>query len=266
MIIDEGWRMMIEQGVLAGFPVRYLERTGSTNQVAIDMTKNGAPTDTVVAAESQAGGRGRLGRSWHSPAGSNLYFSMILRPALPPEDLPKITLAAGLALCLAVEKVTDLSLMLKWPNDLLLDGRKLAGILAETVNIKGEPTAVVLGVGLNVNAGAAAFPADLRERATSLLIVTGHEYRRSELLAAIVSELKRQLRRFERSGFNGILAEWRKRDATLGRELTWLTRNGGIVRGVSLGPDDSGQLLIKDADGKIHEVLSGDISLGPVHE
>ncbi|MCA1765127.1 MAG: biotin--[acetyl-CoA-carboxylase] ligase, partial [Desulfobulbaceae bacterium] len=101
MIIDEGWRKMIEQGALAGFPVRFLERTGSTNQVAIDMAKNGAPTDTVVAAESQTGGRGRLGRSWHSPAGSGLYFSMIMRPALPPEDLSKITLAAGLALCLA---------------------------------------------------------------------------------------------------------------------------------------------------------------------
>ncbi|MFN2367314.1 MAG: biotin--[acetyl-CoA-carboxylase] ligase, partial [Desulfurivibrionaceae bacterium] len=89
---------------------------------------------------------------------------------------------------------------------------------------------------------------------------------RSEMLAAIVAELQRQVRRFERSGFKGILDDWRKRDLTLGRELTWLIRNGGVVRGVSLGPDDSGQLLIKDADGKIHEVLSGDISLGPVHE
>ncbi|MFN2369100.1 MAG: biotin--[acetyl-CoA-carboxylase] ligase [Desulfurivibrionaceae bacterium] len=259
MIIDEGWRKMIEQGALAGFPVRFLERTGSTNQVAIDMAKNGAPTDTVVAAESQTGGRGRLGRSWHSPAGSGLYFSMIMRPALPPEDLSKITLAAGLALCLA-------ALLLKWPNDLFLEGRKLGGILAETVNIEGGPTAVVLGIGLNVNAAAAAFPADLQDRATSLLIETGREYCRSEMLAAIVAELQRQVRRFERSGFKGILDDWRKRDLTLGRELTWLIRNGGVVRGVSLGPDDSGQLLIKDADGKIHEVLSGDISLGPVHE
>jgi len=265
VIIDEGWRKMIEQGALAGFPVRYLERTGSTNQVAIDMAKIGAPTDTVVAAESQTGGRGRLGRSWHSPAGSGLYFSMIMRPALPPEDLSKITLAAGLALCLAVEKVTDLALMLKWPNDLFLEGRKLGGILAETVNIKGEPTVVVLGIGLNVNAGAAVFPADLQERATSLLIETGRVYRRSELLAAIVTELQGQVRRFERSGFKGILDDWRKRDLSLGRELAWLTLNGRVVRGVSLGPDDSGQLLIKDAEGKIHEVLSGDLSLGSVH-
>lgn len=261
MIVDAGWRKMIEQGDLAGIPVRYLAETGSTNQEAIEMVKHGAPIYTVVAADSQTEGRGRLGKNWYSPAGTGLYFSIILRPALPPEDLPKITLAAGLAVCLGVEKVTNLALLLKWPNDLLLSGRKLGGILAETVNIQGEPTAVVLGVGLNVNSPAAAFTGDLQDKAISLLIHTGREYRRSDLLPAIVAELKKQVRRFEQSGFKGILDEWRQRDATVGRELTWLTNSGLVVRGVSLGPDDSGQLRIRDGEGKIHEVLSGDITL-----
>ncbi|MEN8136449.1 MAG: biotin--[acetyl-CoA-carboxylase] ligase [Thermodesulfobacteriota bacterium] len=264
MIEDPAWQQMGEHGVLADIPVHLLAGTGSTNTVAIDLAKDGSPAYTVVAAESQSEGRGRLGKSWQSPPGTGLYFSIILRPDLAPEDLPKITLTAGLAVCLAVEKITNLALMIKWPNDLLLDGRKLGGILAETVNGHGHRTAVVLGIGLNVNSPTTAFPADLQDKATSLLIHTGNEYRRSELLTSIVTEVKKMVGRFERDGFADILNEWRQRDATLGQELAWVAQSGELVRGVSLGPDDNGQLLIKDRLGRIHEVLSGDINLAKV--
>ncbi len=261
MIKDPAWLKMADLGALADIPVHLLAETGSTNAVAIDLAKDGSPAYTVVAADSQSEGRGRLGKSWQSPAGTGLYFSIILRPDLAPEDLPKITLMAGLGVCLAIEKVTNLSLLIKWPNDLLLDGRKLGGILAETADIQGQRTAVVLGIGLNVNSPQGAFSTELQDKATSLLMHTGSEYRRSELLAAIVIELKSLVNKFERDGFADILNEWRKRDATLGRELAWVTHNGEIVRGVSLGPDDTGQLLIKDHRGRIHEVLSGDLNL-----
>ncbi|MCK4838681.1 MAG: biotin--[acetyl-CoA-carboxylase] ligase [Desulfobulbaceae bacterium] len=261
MIKDPAWLKMGEHGALADIPVHLLAETGSTNAVAIDLAKAGAPAYTVVAAERQSAGRGRLGKSWQSPAGTGLYFSLILQPNLAPEDLPKITLMAGLGVCLAIEKITNLSLLIKWPNDLLLDGRKLGGILAETVHRPGHQTAVVLGIGLNVNSPQGAFSTELHDKATSLLIHTGSEYRRSDLLASIVTEVKKLVCRFERDGFADILNEWRRRDATLGRELAWLTHNDKIVRGVSLGPDDTGQLLIKDHLGRIHEVLSGDLNL-----
>jgi BirA family biotin operon repressor/biotin-[acetyl-CoA-carboxylase] ligase len=264
MINDPAWRKMGEQGVLADMPVRLLAETGSTNAVAIDLAKYGSPAYTVVVAESQSEGRGRLGKNWQSPAGTGLYCSIILRPDLPPEDLPKITLMAGLAVCLAVEKVTNLALLIKWPNDLLLGGRKLGGILAETVHNHGQRTAVVLGIGLNVNSPTTAFPAELQDKATSLFIHTGREYRRSELLTSIVTKVKKLVSRFERDGFTDILNEWRQRDATLGRELAWVTHSGEVVRGVSLGPDDNGQLLIRDRQDNIHEVLSGDINLAKV--
>ena len=264
MIKDPAWRKMGEHGGLADIPVRLLAETGSTNAVAIDLAKDSSPAYTVVAAESQSEGRGRLGRNWQSPAGTGLYFSIIMRPDLAPEDLPKITLMAGLAVCLAVEKVTNLALLLKWPNDLLLGGRKLGGILAETVQSHGQRTAVVLGIGLNVNSPMTAFPAELQDKVTSLLIHTGREYRRSELLTSIVTEVKELVSRFERDGFTDILNEWRQRDATLGRELAWVTQSGEVVRGISLGPDDNGQLLIRDRQDNIHEVLSGDINLAKV--
>jgi BirA family biotin operon repressor/biotin-[acetyl-CoA-carboxylase] ligase len=261
VIEDQAWRLMGEEGELAGLPVRLLAETGSTNEVAAHLAGSNAPAYTVVAAETQSAGRGRLGKSWQSPAGSGLYFSLILRPALAPADLPKITLVAGLAVCLAVEKVTRLPLLIKWPNDILLGGRKLAGILAETVVVPDRRPAVVLGIGLNVNTPATVFPADLRGKATSLFIHAGREYQRSALLIAIVAEIKRQVGRFERDGFAEILTEWRQRDAYLGRELTWVALDGALVRGISLGPDDNGQLRVRDRRGRIHEILSGDISL-----
>lgn len=261
MIKDRGWQEIVEFGTLGDIPVRLLAETGSTNQVAIDLAKDDSPTYTVVVAEEQTEGRGRLGKKWQSPAGTGLYFSIILRPNLAPEDLPKITLMAGLAVCRAIERVTSLSLLIKWPNDILLGGRKLGGILAETADSPTQRIAVVLGVGLNVNSPLTAFSAELHDKATSLLIHTDKEYCRSELLAAIVDEVKRQVSRFERDGFAFILDEWRKRDATLGQELAWVTHSGEVVRGVSLGPDDTGQLLIKDRLGRIHEVLSGDVNL-----
>lgn len=261
MIADKNWQEMIEHGALVDISVHYLGETGSTNQVARALVERGAPTYAVVVADSQTEGRGRLGKKWLSPPGTGLYFSIILRPVLPPEDLPKITLAAGLAVALAVEKISNLSLMLKWPNDLLLDGKKLGGILGETVNLPGEPTAVILGVGLNVNSPITAFPADLQDKVTSLLIHTGNEHSRSDLLLSVFTELKKQIQRFERSGFQGILDDWRKRDATLGKKLNWVSREGRVVMGVSMGPDEYGQLLIKDEKGQVHEVLSGDINL-----
>lgn len=260
MTPDLAWHEMTLSGQLGERQVCFLSETASTNDVALAMARNGAPTGTLVVAEHQSRGRGRLGREWLSPAGVGLYCSLILRPRLDPADLPKLTLGAGLAVSRAVEFVTALRPLLKWPNDLWLAEKKIGGILAEARFDQGAPV-VVLGIGLNVNTAPDSFPPELREKVTSLASHSGREFLRSALLAALVDEVMAMLARQEREGFAGILADWRQRDATLGRDLEWLTQTGAAVRGLSLGPDEDGQLRIRDAAGMVHEVLSGDISL-----
>ena len=262
LIFDPAWLQMGEEGNLDGFPITLLEETISTSEGAMEQAGNGAAAYSVVVAETQTGGRGRLGKSWQSPPGTGIYCSIILQPDLCPEDLPKITLAAGLAAAKALEAVTKLSIGIKWPNDLILEERKLGGILCETAGMQREARPVViLGIGININSPRSVFPADLQDTATSLLIVTGSEHCRSDLLKAILLEVKKTVELFEREGFALILSEWRQRDVTLGRELSWVTMTGDVVKGVSMGSDDSGQLLIRDKRGRIHEVLSGDVNI-----
>lgn len=262
MMRDPLWQAMRETERLAGHPVSFLEETDSTNNVALALAKAGAPAGTMVVAESQSAGRGRLSRQWLSPPGCGLYVSFILRPTMELGDLPKITLAAGVALCRAVVNATGVGTQLKWPNDLLLQGKKCGGILTEADGLLAEaPPLVILGIGVNVNTPPALFPAELQGKATSLAVATGREFLRGPLLAALVEEVESVVRRLEQGAFAAILAEWRQRDGLIGQRLAWLTPQQTVVTGVSLGPDDEGRLHIRDDGGAIHEVLSGDLAL-----
>ena len=259
---DDLWQTMILTGELGRYPVHFFTNTGSTNDLALALSNTGAPDSTLVVADSQNAGRGRLaGRSWHSPPGTGLYFSLILRPRLAPADFPKLTLAAGLALCKALENHTHCQPRLKWPNDLFLHNKKCGGILTETQAVAGAgQTAVVIGIGLNVNTPPETF-AELRVKATSLLAETGASYERGPLLAAILSELDLVVARLEQGDFPSILAEWRQRDIHAGRQVSWVNTQGRIITGISLGPDEEGLLHIRDGQGQVHTVISGDISL-----
>jgi len=248
-------------GRLGARAVCFLPETASSNEVAFKLARDGAAGGTMVVAERQSQGRGRLGREWLSPPDVGLYCSLILRPDLEPTDLPKLTLGAGLAASRAIESVTALRTMLKWPNDLWLSGKKVGGILTEARFTQQGAPLVVIGLGLNVNTTLEAFPAGLQGKVTSLAHHAGREFARSTLLATLWDEMLSMATRLERQGFDGILADWRQRDATLGRELEWLSRNGVVVRGISLGPDEDGLLRIKDSAGLVHEVISGDLSL-----
>lgn len=262
MMHDSLWQAMREGGRLAGRAVHFLEQTDSTNSVAMALAREGAPAGTVVVAESQSAGRGRLARQWFSPAGSGLYASLILRPTLPLHDLPRITMAAGVALCRAVARATGVTPQLKWPNDLLLQGRKCGGILTETDGLLAAgPPLVILGMGLNVNTPLAVFPAELRDKVTSLAATTGQEFLRGPLLEALAEEVEAVVHRLEGGDFAGILAEWRQHDGLLGQRLAWCTPQHTVVTGVSLGPDQEGRLHIRDEQGTIHEILSGDLTL-----
>ncbi len=241
-----------------------VEETESTNLLALELGTNGAAAGTVIVAETQTSGRGRLNREWYSPPGTGLYFSLILFPKLIAADLPKITLAAGVAVCEVIESEYQLVPGIKWPNDLLLDGKKIGGILCETGPVRGDQlsrdTLVVLGVGINVSIPEVDFPNVLRNKATSLQAYSGKKYAKESLFEAILVNLETNIVLLEQGKFEKILEKWRTRDALKEKILSWLDPAGNVVTGEALGIDDYGQYHIRDAQGAVHQVLSGDIS------
>ncbi|MBU0730319.1 MAG: biotin--[acetyl-CoA-carboxylase] ligase [Proteobacteria bacterium] len=258
---DPLWREMLETGFLGDFPVSYRDVVDSTNVIAMDMARSGAPTGTVVVAGSQTSGKGRLGRKWLSPPGSGLYFSIILRPRLALDDLSRITLAAGVAVCQALEATTGLSPRLKWPNDLLLNGKKFCGILTETAGISSpDSIPVIVGIGMNVLNAKSSMPADLQGKVTSLFEEGETVYGKGVLLEECVARVLGQVDVLEKGDFNAIIREFDRRDAIKGKHCYWLTPAGAVVSGVSLGVDERGVLHIRDNQGRVSEVISGDIN------
>lgn len=241
----------------------HLQTTDSTNLVAKKLAEEGCPAGTAVIAEAQLQGRGRLGKSWSSPAGKGLYCSIVLRPALALTDFPQLTFVAGLSVARAIENLYTVQIDLKWPNDIYLNGLKCGGILTESSclnSAEGERYAIV-GIGLNVNSTLTDLPHDIQQTATSLVIQT-HELRSiEELFDEIREELDREVLKFEKEGFFQVIQRWRKRDFLKGKMLNWLSVKKEPVLGISLGADDSGRLHVQDIEGVVHEILSGDIRL-----
>ncbi len=245
------------------YPIHFFESIPSTNTLAKKLAENGALHGTAVIAANQTEGRGRLGKNWHSIACKGLYCSIIVRPRLGVQDYPKITLAAGLGVALAVDRITDGFSQLKWPNDIFLDGKKCGGILTESSALN-EPEAqrfAVIGIGLNLSASLEDFPEDLRDKVTSIFLKTGSFPDASQVFLTLRDEVLQQLEIFNCDGFQPILTAWKRRDFLLGKHMECVGSDGKIVVGVSLGPDDEGQLHVKDFAGRIHTVLSDDVRL-----
>jgi len=225
--------------------VWFHESTGSTNDDAWTLARNGAPHGSVVLAEQQREGRGRLGRSWFSPPGENLYFSLILRPTTAPADTAMLTLAAGVAIA------ETLDLRLKWPNDVVDDRfRKIAGLLSEMDVVQGRVAFVVLGVGLNVN--QLAFPSHLPQ-AASLRMLRGAELDRMELLASLLPALERRVQQIHHQR-PAVIEAWTALSATTGRRV-----DVSGLEGTAIGLREDGALLVRDDDGQIHPVVAGDV-------
>lgn len=241
----------------------HLQYTASTNRVAYELALKGEPEGNAVIADAQGAGRGRLGRIWQSPPGKGLYCSIIVRPRISIEDYSKITLTAGLAVAVALEETTGLELELKWPNDVYAEGKKLCGILTESSSLTEEMDGrfAIVGIGINVNTVENDFRPELRDKATSLRILTGAEYDIQALFHRVRTHLLEKLTVLESAGFAEILNEWRKKDMMFGKWLQWVSTSQKIVYGQSEGPDNAGRLIVKDKDGKIHQILSGDINL-----
>lgn len=249
--------------LFAMYPVYFFESTPSTNILAKKLAEKGAMHGSAVIAANQTEGRGRLGKSWFSAGGKGLFCSIIVRPRIAAEDFPKITLAAGLAVAQAIDRLFGGFTQLKWPNDIFLDGKKCGGILTESSTMP-EPSAerfAVIGIGMNLCSSIEDFPEELQSKATSLFLVTGICPDVFQFFTQVRDELLQMLDLFYEDGFPPILTAWKRRDFLLGKEMECVGFDGNIIAGVSLGPDAEGQLHIKDVYGEIHTVLTGDIRL-----
>ncbi|MBF0143186.1 MAG: biotin--[acetyl-CoA-carboxylase] ligase [Magnetococcales bacterium] len=238
----------------------FLESTGSTNTEASRLAEAGAEEGSLVVADQQIAGRGRLGRLWVSPAGLNLYFSMVLRPAIPPGQASQLTLLAGVALAEVLGQVGGEEVCLKWPNDLLVGGLKVAGVLTEMA-VRGDRVRhVVLGIGINVNGDGRHFPPELLPIATTLERGLGRSFSRSLLLAGFLRVFCRWYRRFLAEGFSPVREAWLGFASVIGRSVA-VNLASSRFQGEALDLDAEGYLLVRDEAGTVRRVVAGDVSL-----
>lgn len=243
---------------VVGREVRVLTEVGSTNTVAMELAANGAPNGTVVVAERQTAGKGRLGRHWISPNG-NLYFSVILRPEIPLRSAPAITLMGAVAVATAIRQATALPAAIKWPNDIQLAGKKVCGLLTELSAGQDGIRHVVLGIGIDVNMDMAQLPPELRPIATSLATEAGRIIDRTALLRAALQALDIWYARFL-TDTGCVLAAWQGLNITTGRRVA-VTGAGRQLEGLAERIDDEGRLLIRGDDGALHTVSAGDVTV-----
>jgi BirA family biotin operon repressor/biotin-[acetyl-CoA-carboxylase] ligase len=243
-----------------GYQDLFLKTAASTNRVAKEMGADGVVHGSGVVAETQTAGRGRLGRQWHSPPGGNLYCSYVVRPAIAPQEYPKLTMVAGVAAAQCVQENSSIHINLKWPNDLYIGTRKCGGILCESTSVSASPFAVI-GIGINCNQSDSDIPGNLKGIATSLLIEGGSRINTKKLYTDLREYLLEAIGEFEKRGFSEILTRWNRFDAFRGTRMTWVREDGTPIEGISLGPDLDGSLLVQDDDGNRHKVISGDVTL-----
>jgi BirA family biotin operon repressor/biotin-[acetyl-CoA-carboxylase] ligase len=247
-------------GTIFGKQVHHYYKVGSTNTVAMEAASAGAPEGSVFLAEQQTAGRGRGAHQWHSARSVGIYCSALLRPALTPFDVLILSLAAGLAVHSAVQEIDSRAVPdLKWPNDVLIDGKKFCGILTEMNAEVTRVRYVVVGIGINVN--QSSFPADLQTAATSLRLATGTEWSRVELCAALLKSLDREYRNLLENpdAASSILGRFQERSSSIRGQRVEVEENGG-VEGVTDGLDRRGFLQVRTPQG-VRTVLSGTVRL-----
>ena len=231
----------------------------STNTYARHLAANGAPHGTTILADSQTGGRGRMGRSFHSPAGKGIYLSMILRPQSPARELMHLTCAIALAAADGIKAVTGMRPGIKWINDLVIGQRKLGGILTElSVDGSGNAEYAIVGIGINCAQCAEDFPDDIREIATSLRLCTGNDVDRAAIIAAILMSLEKMCAHLHDS--DRILARYRRDCITIGQEIS-VVRGEEIAHGTARNVDKDGGLVVEFSDGRTETVHSGEVSI-----
>lgn len=248
------------------------EQVGSTNDLAMSLLDSDEEGDFVVLADSQTSGRGRRGRTWHSPPGENIYMSLAIRPNVRLSRATILTFLTGVAVCNGLRACTGLDMNLKWPNDIIFNKRKIGGILIETRVDRDVVHAAVVGIGVNVNSGRAGFPREIKDSATSLSIETGLTYERDEIVLSVLKEfdslfcnaLKRDTTGTETyidgSVARKLVRKWRERDITLGNSVSVVT-SAETISGRAVDIDEMCRLKVLTDDGHERLIHSGDVTL-----
>ncbi len=235
-----------------------LKETDSTNLQAKNLAAEGAPEGTLVVAENQHAGRGRKGRTWFSPPGLGIYSSLILRPAISPAEAPGITLMTAVAAVEAVIALTGIPARIKWPNDIMIKNRKLAGILTEISTEMDSVDFIIVGFGMNVNTPAEGFPSDIKEIATSVYAETGKRFPRVTMLQAFLKNFEVHYETFKKEGFSGIRKKWKALTEIIGKKVV-VRKVAGEISGKVVDVDHEGVLILQDKNGETHRIFSGDL-------
>lgn len=243
-----------------GHKIYFYEQTGSTNDDAFGLGSEGQPHGTVVIADTQTTGRGRMSRSWHSPPGANIYTSILLRPEFTPARAPQISIAAGVAVAETLHKYCPDKVQLKWPNDVLIAGKKICGILSQMKLSAEAIDFVVVGIGINVNMVKGQLPEELRETATSLSIETGHELARSELIICLFENMAKWYRKLTEEGFDPVKNKWLSLSPMIGWPVT-VRFHDETISGRAAGLGDDGSLAVVTGSSETIFVSAGDATI-----
>jgi BirA family transcriptional regulator, biotin operon repressor / biotin---[acetyl-CoA-carboxylase] ligase len=260
LLLPDEIREGLNTNVLGKRGITYFKETDSTNVRAKYLAGDGAPEGTVVVAEKQTQGKGRKGRSWFSPPGEGIYTSIILRPPISPNEAPKLTLMASVAVAEALLSLTSLKINIKWPNDVLINGRKIAGILTEISTDMDRIDYVVIGVGINVNMARESLHPDIKKTATSVLMETGKPFPRIALLRAYLEWLEIYYDTFKTKGFDPVMNRWRNLADIVGRKIS-VDLMDRVQMGEVLDIDKDGFLILRDSEGRIERIISGDVTV-----
>ncbi|MFC0214821.1 biotin--[acetyl-CoA-carboxylase] ligase [Paenibacillus chartarius] len=243
-----------------GRRLHIFETLDSTQTKAHELVAAGEPEGTLVIAEQQTMGRGRMGRSWHSPPGTGVYMTLVLKPRIPLHFTPQLTLLAAVALNRGIQKVVDVPVMIKWPNDLLIGGKKISGILLETSAEDERLRYIVAGMGISVNLQPDDYPPELKERATSLAIESGRRIDREQLIASVLEQFEQLYDLYHEAGFAPIRTLWEAGSASLGRTVRVASPHGEL-EGVAEALDEHGGLVVRLPDGQQTRIFSGEVEL-----
>lgn len=268
-ILREAPDRVFPQEILSGLGTKWLghnicyrDSVDSSNNLAKALAGEGCPDGTIVVAEEQGAGRGRLTRGWVSPHGKGLWFSVVLQPPFLPQEASKCTLMAAVAVVRAVNKIRGVEAAIKWPNDILLGGRKLAGILTEMNAEFGHINYIVIGIGINTNASPNDYPEEVRDIAISAADAARERFTRVGLLCDILLNLEDLYEKAVIDGFAGVLEEWRKYSCTLGQEVKVFSPDE-VYSGKAVDIDEDGLLLVRRDCGSLTKVVAGDVSIRP---
>ncbi|WP_185806885.1 biotin--[acetyl-CoA-carboxylase] ligase [Bacillus sp. HMF5848] len=243
---------------ILGRHIHFEEEVDSTQKIAQRLALEGVPEGTIVVAEAQTAGRGRLNRHWHSPRKTGVWMSLILRPQIAPQKAPQLTLLTAVAVAQAIEEVIDVMPQIKWPNDILIKEKKAIGILTEMQAEADRIGSVIIGIGVNCNQEKGEFPEDITNIATSLAIEANKRIDRSLLIQSILHNFEKLYITYLEHGFTTIKILWESYAISLGKKIK-VQSLAQVTEGTALGITDDGVLLIETADGQIHKVYSGDI-------